>query len=100
MESNLTIVNNIAYQAATIFLKSYITVVDHRIGAVNILLLLVVVPQKIHHALSLVPSLLHSTAKESYCFKKGLLFIIIMSIRRDAVHEKFLPPRPVPVVGS
>ena len=49
---------------------------------------------------SLVPSFLYSTAKENYCFKKGLLFIIIMSIRRAAVHEKFLPPRPVPVVGS
>jgi len=35
MESNLITVNTIAYQAATIFLKSYITVLDHMIGAVK-----------------------------------------------------------------
>jgi len=35
MESNLITVNTIAYQVATIFLKSYITVLDHMIGAVK-----------------------------------------------------------------
>ena len=43
------------------------------------------------------------TKTQEWCINSKrtlLLFIIIMSITAAAIHEKFLPPRPTPVVGS